>query len=225
MKKKLKVGFIMGGGVSMGSFSAGALQYVLSSLEENLNKDEFNSCEVDIFTGASAGSVTLTLAIFDRLNHENANYEYAEFNNWLKKLWTEEEWLDISTLATGIKKQNKIALFSDDVINRITEKLSNNVHKLDKNNKGILSDTIHLGMTMTNLNGIPRDLTNVLVRKNGISANSADGKDALMNYASADYRYFKIQTGDQNTSTSIDNRFNVIPLKSKMDGVRFLKRQ
>lgn len=41
----------MGGGISMGAYSAGALAYVIKSLESELNKDSYDSCTVDVFSG------------------------------------------------------------------------------------------------------------------------------------------------------------------------------
>lgn len=210
--KKLKVGFIMGGGVSMGSFSAGALKYTLDSFKENLNKDAYTSCEVDVFTGSSAGSVTLALSIIDQLKGSN------EDDSWLKRLWvSKDEGLDIQTLSPkGTINHKRIALFHDDIIDNIKERILKEEVPRFKNSSDIFSDQVILGMTLTNLVGIKRDLRDTLVDEdNNLSSSLKYGKDALINYSSADYRYFRIKLDDETGGYVVKDQFNEIGYNSK----------
>jgi predicted acylesterase/phospholipase RssA len=62
----LKLGFAMGGGVSLGTFNAGALaQSIKLAILYGLDKDGnlFDKVEIDVFSGASAGSISLALMI------------------------------------------------------------------------------------------------------------------------------------------------------------------
>lgn len=58
----LRVGFAMGGGVSLGTFSGGALSQALKLLivyGQDVNGKQFDKVEVDVFSGASAGALSL----------------------------------------------------------------------------------------------------------------------------------------------------------------------
>lgn len=62
----LKLGFAMGGGVSLGTFNAGALSQSIKLAivyGKDKNGELFDSVEIDVFSGASAGSISLALML------------------------------------------------------------------------------------------------------------------------------------------------------------------
>ena len=62
MGKTLKLGFAMGGGVSLGSFSGAALTETIKlALLYGTDKDgnPYENVVVDVFSGASAGAMSL----------------------------------------------------------------------------------------------------------------------------------------------------------------------
>jgi predicted acylesterase/phospholipase RssA len=62
----LKLGFAMGGGVSLGTFNAGALSQSIKLAilyAEDRDGISFESVEIDVFSGASAGSISLALML------------------------------------------------------------------------------------------------------------------------------------------------------------------
>ncbi len=76
MTKILRLGFVMGGGVSLGSFSAGALseslkQLILFAQYETSERDAngkpickpYDQVEIDVFSGASAGAMSLAIML------------------------------------------------------------------------------------------------------------------------------------------------------------------
>ena len=63
MGRKLKVAFAMGGGASLGAFSGGAMAEVLHQLHTNLDRATWDSVEIDVLSGASAGGMTLGLLV------------------------------------------------------------------------------------------------------------------------------------------------------------------
>ena len=78
MSKILKLGFVLGGGVSLGSFSAGALaetlkQYLLFATYTEESKDAqgniqrikkpYDNIQIDVLSGASAGSISLAIML------------------------------------------------------------------------------------------------------------------------------------------------------------------
>lgn len=58
--RKLKLGFAMGGGVSLGSFSGAALSEVI---RQAVLYGEYDEIEIDVFAGASAGSMSLAIML------------------------------------------------------------------------------------------------------------------------------------------------------------------
>ena len=78
MGKVLKLGFAMGGGVSLGSFSGGALTEAIKMLIL-YGKDKegvpYDDIEIDVFSGASAGSMSLCImlrALVDQTDEQRA---------------------------------------------------------------------------------------------------------------------------------------------------------
>lgn len=70
MVKKLKLGFAMGGGVSLGTFSGSALSEIIKQAilnggyyDDNKVFHAYESVEVDVFAGASAGSMALAIML------------------------------------------------------------------------------------------------------------------------------------------------------------------
>ncbi|NMH60562.1 patatin-like phospholipase family protein [Alteromonas ponticola] len=66
MGKVLKLGFAMGGGVSLGSFSGAALTESIKLAllyAKDTNGDEYKRIEIDVFSGASAGAMSLGIML------------------------------------------------------------------------------------------------------------------------------------------------------------------
>ncbi len=76
--KTLKIGFAMGGGVSLGSFSGAALTESIKQLivystytDDNGKTQCFDDFEIDVFSGASAGAVSLAIMLRMFFNYED----------------------------------------------------------------------------------------------------------------------------------------------------------
>jgi len=95
MLKTLKLGFVLGGGVSLGSFSSSALaeslkQLIMFADYETLDKDAsgkplrrlYDSVEVDVFSGASAGAMSLAIMLRCLVNHRD-RYKFLNFENYM----------------------------------------------------------------------------------------------------------------------------------------------
>lgn len=70
MAKVLKLGFAMGGGVSLGTFCAGALSQAIklsilyaTYTDKNNDQQYYDSVEIDVFSGASAGAISLAIML------------------------------------------------------------------------------------------------------------------------------------------------------------------
>jgi predicted acylesterase/phospholipase RssA len=79
MGKLLKLGFAMGGGVSLGTFSGAALTEAIKMAVlygKDKNENPYDKVEIDIFSGASAGSMSLSImlrALLEQSGQERKN--------------------------------------------------------------------------------------------------------------------------------------------------------
>lgn len=107
-KKKLRLAFAMGGGVSLGTFSGAALT---ECIKHFLVNPRFEEVEIDVFSGASAGA--LSLAVMLRI--------MAGYEDKLPLLQQMEEFRDTPDIEQAIvRKLNR--QFSASRINRLSKK-------------------------------------------------------------------------------------------------------
>ncbi len=143
MSDKYRIAFVMGGGVSLGAFSAGALAQALTSLERSREMGQID-CVVDVFSGASAGSITLTMAAHELFNGEDPG-------DALRDLWVDA--LDVDRLyAEDLDHHHEPALFASKLLRDRLELLVDD----EKRGTGhpLLGDRVAMGFTLTNLNGV-----------------------------------------------------------------------
>jgi len=96
--KQLRIAFALGGGVSLGTFSGAALTEALKNLMVTayLGEQDYDDVVIDVFSGASAGAIALTVLIRmmisyeDKIHHlkELKKYEDCKTNEDIKiKIW------------------------------------------------------------------------------------------------------------------------------------------
>lgn len=96
MTKTLRLGFVMGGGVSLGTFSGAALseaikQLIVHGQYDSGKKDAqgqpiyryYDKIEIDVFSGASAGAISLGLMLRILSNHHD-KYQVLGYNSYLQ---------------------------------------------------------------------------------------------------------------------------------------------
>jgi hypothetical protein len=96
MTKTLRLGFVMGGGVSLGTFSGAALSEAIKQLivhgqydsgEKDANGQpiyrNYDKVEIDVFSGASAGAISLGLMLRVLSNHRD-KYQLLGYNSYLQ---------------------------------------------------------------------------------------------------------------------------------------------
>ena len=94
MTKTLRLGFVMGGGVSLGTFSGAALseaikQLIIHGKYETGKKDisgnqeyrHYDRVEIDVFSGASAGAISLGIMLRVLANHQD-KYKMLGFGSY-----------------------------------------------------------------------------------------------------------------------------------------------
>ena len=91
-KKTLRVALVMGGGVSLGAFSGGALAETIRQLYELRQQGEYEDVVLDVFSGASAGGITLALLLRALANPDGKDIEAVvdEIERLERLLWVTE---------------------------------------------------------------------------------------------------------------------------------------
>ena len=151
--KKLKVGIVMGGGVSLGSFTGGALAEITRQLRDNLNPELYSRAEIDVLSGASAGGMTLAMLLRVLANPEGFPDEKivqkardSQYDAWVDKI-------DIKNLIP--KPNMKIASLLDrNAVDDIAEELLLWQDGKDPN-PILLAPRVCLGISLFSYNGLP----------------------------------------------------------------------
>ncbi len=144
-----KIALVTSGAVSLGSYEAGVLSELFTIfrlLAENWVKNGNNlndiDYEVDVIAGASAGSINSAI-------YGLASVYNPDLIEFMRKIWVEG--LDIAQLM-GKGSMSKYSIFSDQVIEDLKSHLAEAV---GTPKPGPLPDRVEVGMTLTNLSGIP----------------------------------------------------------------------
>lgn len=106
MSKTLKLGFAMGGGLSLGTFSGAALTEAIKLIilyGKDSNEKVYDNIEIDVFSGASAGSISLCIMLRSLAEQTQEEREHA-----LRKLNIQFGTSTIEDLPEG-KRENLIA--------------------------------------------------------------------------------------------------------------------
>lgn len=122
MKKVLKLGFAMGGGVSLGTYSGAALSEAIKLLilhagyYEDGGFNEYDDIEIDVFSGASAGSMALAVMMRGLVYQSDEELEEAE-----KQLRHElkSQNLNFDSLSNKKQKMLKVAQVVQNLQNEV----------------------------------------------------------------------------------------------------------
>lgn len=153
MVKKLKVGLVMGGGVSLGAFNGGAIAEIVKQLHSNLNDEVYEKAEIDVLSGASAGGMTLGLLLRVLANPENlAPQEVVKRVG--KTQW--DGWVDKIELGSLIRtpEMTHASLLDRQAV----DDLARSLIRWDEGEEPhpvLLANRVCLSITLLNYNGIP----------------------------------------------------------------------
>ncbi len=156
-KRTLRVALCMGGGVSLGSFSGGAVGEVVRLLREMRNTDEFDRVEFDVFSGASAGALSLGLMI-KTLAHPDTSEALDSVLAAEKRAWV--ELIDIAGLIPRHDMRNVASLLDRGAVDEIARRLVAWKDGTPVAQNRVLADQVLFACTLSNLNGIPIDRRN-----------------------------------------------------------------
>jgi predicted acylesterase/phospholipase RssA len=158
MGKKLKVAFAMGGGASLGAFSGGAIAEVLRQLRMNLDRSVYDTVEIDVLSGASAGGMTLGLLVRGLADPGNDSDGVAveRVRDLMKRAWVDE--IDIERLVPRPDMTDRASLFDRGAVDAIARDVIS-WRDGEEPRPRLLADRVCLGLTLLNYNGIPISLS------------------------------------------------------------------
>ncbi|WP_273070333.1 patatin-like phospholipase family protein, partial [Alteromonas australica] len=153
-----RVAFAISGAVSLGSYEAGTIYEIISALSEhnkNLPENSNDRIEIDVLSGASAGGMTAAL-IAHKLLYDPAMLN-GETDNAAYKAWVEK--VDIQGLLSHHDGDfTRTSLLSSNFVGKIAEDLITKRHKNNEISEpgphNTAAKKIHLGLAMSNLNGV-----------------------------------------------------------------------
>lgn len=194
--KELRIALVMGGGVSLGTFSSGALVQLCERLCELSQTRKGRLC-IDVATGASAGA--MTLAVFFRYLYAGA--QPKTLLAAMRDCWVDGVGMDPAELSKQLlprlDRHEPPALLSDQPLRVLGKR-----HVLDFRGDGsapeLLADTAYLSFSLTNLNGLEyRAPCHWSTKGTGEDA----GRDALCSTSFEDRIRFRLHKGSSICTT------------------------
>lgn len=157
MPKRLAI--TVAGAISLGSYEAGVLYEVLEALRQhNQHCDEHQRPDekilIDVVTGASAGGMTAVIAV-QKLLYEQGALTHPEKNAFFQP-WVEDISIE-KLLALEPKEDPSASLFSSNLIGAIADRYilgRYQDHVPERKRHPAAADKIHLGLALSNLNGV-----------------------------------------------------------------------
>lgn len=162
---ELRVALVLGGGVSLGSFSAGALLRVLRLLAHV----ERGPAKIDVASGASAGSMTLALMIYHLMRGSSLD----ELERALRAAWVER--ISFDALRPEPGSHELPSLFSDRIVRSIAhDELNFERWAPASEPHPLFAEGTLLSLALTNLNGIPLRAEGQLIRQPSSRSSGAE---------------------------------------------------
>lgn len=197
--KPFELGLVMAGAVSAGAYTAGVVDFLIQALnewEKARKQDPSNvpghEVRLKIIAGSSAGGMTgavMTAMLNEPFHpvttlpeHEPGPTEIARnklYNAWVQQIDI-RSLLDISDLKE--KQSRVVSLLDSSILEIIADQALTFVPSNEK--PAWLSDSLHLFLTLTNLQGIPYD-----IRFRGTT-----GKDDYIVEEHGDYMHFEMSS-------------------------------
>ncbi len=194
MGKKLKVGLVMGGGVSLGAFNGGAVAEIVRQLQGNLNHELYDRAEIDVLSGASAGGLTLALLLRVLANPESLASEKV-----VERVESTQKggWVDMIDLPSLIPDPNmeRASVLDRGAVDDLARRFLD-WQRGQKPRPELLADKVCLAITLLNYNGIPITTSNIEALK-----------DPLSTTLYMDYRYFCLNFGGGDNEQKLDPRW------------------
>ena len=164
-----RIGLILSGGVSLGAYQAGALTEILYALEHvNKSSAKDESIQIDVLTGASAGSITAALAARIIMHRSNRRDD-------LHKVWVREP--DIDKMLDIAEKIGLDGSTSASILSNQFQKDLANRYILDpdgdRDPASCAPEKLYLHFALSNLAGVDYELQYAHAGRRPLDANNA----------------------------------------------------
>lgn len=165
-----RIALIMGGGVSLGSFSGGALAQIVHLLREVKR----GPAKIDVMSGASAGSMTLAVVAHHLfMGASDDEIEEALYSAWVDRIDLEH------LIPKNFSSHKTPSLFSDDIIRKIANDTIKTEEWSDNQANSLFSEGMKVSFSLTNLNGIPVRSEGQIIRQPVSGSGPATGKKSV----------------------------------------------
>ncbi|WP_406672270.1 patatin-like phospholipase family protein [Natronospira sp.] len=170
MARKIRFALIMGGGVSLGAFSAGALARVVKLLQDPA--EHWCDPKIDVLSGASAGSMALVMLLHQMYRGASTETIREE----LRRSWTDPDYMGIRRLMA---EHEDPSLFPGQIIDQIAEAFLPFDEPPGDVPHDLFADGTLVSLALSNLNGIPVRAEGQLIRQARTGGGSAEGADSV----------------------------------------------
>lgn len=173
--RETRIALIMGGGVSLGTFSGGALAQVIKLLKHV----ERGPAKIDVVSGASAGSMTLGVMVYHLLKgSSNQEIEDALHEAWVKRISID------NLYPEDINRHETPSLFSNQIIEDIAGSIINTDEWTGSEEPHpLFADGMKVSFSLTNLNGIPVRSEGQIIRQPTTGGGAKTGKRSVFSDA------------------------------------------
>ena len=165
----IRVALIMGGGVSLGSFSGGALARVIEQLEY-ASLEGGRDITIDVFSGASAGAMTLAVAAY----HMMLGSSTATIAGHLEDAWVKDISID-NLVPPDLAAHDAPSIFADSAIRSIADNAMKGGDGALADRHPLFKDGALVSFALTNLNGFPADASGQIFNQAHAGGASAFG--------------------------------------------------
>ena len=166
-----RIALIMGGGVSLGSFSGGALARIVHLLKDVKR----GPARIDVMSGASAGSMTLAVVAYKLfMGATDGEIEDALYSAWVDRI-------DLENLIPNFGSHKTPSLFSDQIIEHIAGEIiqTQDWSGLPESPHPLFAEGMKISFSLTNLNGIPVRSEGQIIRQPVTGGGPATGKESV----------------------------------------------
>lgn len=143
-----KIALVLGGGVSLGAYTGGAVSEILRALTAGNRRRESGPTRIHVITGTSAGALNAALAA--RCLAVN-----RELIPWIKSAWVDGA--DATHLLNANRK-NRSAWLDDSIIDELTRALITADPAAEDSYASAAGDPLRVGVTLANLAGVRYDI-------------------------------------------------------------------
>ncbi len=143
-----KIALVLGGGVSLGAYTGGAVSEILRALTTGDRRHESGPTRIHVITGTSAGALNASLAA--RCLAVN-----RELIPWIESAWVDGA--DATHLLNANRK-NRSAWLDDSIIDELTRALITADAAAEDSYSSAAGDPLRVGVTLANLSGVRYDI-------------------------------------------------------------------